>query len=166
MGCQSQRQDWQDRSTLDIGTPVLYVNQPGWRRRGTALQARSREPLSLLERRSSEGWSVYSASSPMEGLHEVHATSEMCSTSCSNPCFMLVEGGIVDEQAASAVQQATADWSRVVSSCRSLDFLGGWPALSVAHPFQLDQISTMGESAAVSLYCKPSCCCAALLSCY
>jgi hypothetical protein len=113
MGCQSQRQDWQDRSTLDIGTPVLYVNQPGWRRRGTALQARSREPLSLLERRSSEGWSVHSASNPMEGLHEVHATSEMCSTSCSDPCFMLVEGGIVDEQAASAVQQATAESCRV-----------------------------------------------------
>jgi hypothetical protein len=68
---------------------------------------------------------------------------------------MLVERGIVDEH--TAARRVNLPFA---------GFLGGWPAWSVAHPFQLSLLSTMGESAAVSLYCKPFlllCCSAVML---
>jgi hypothetical protein len=89
----------------------------------------------------------------MEGLHEVHEGSEMCSTPCTDPCFMLVERGIVDEQLL-----------HVVSTCRSLDFWEAGP-LVCRTSISASMLSTMGENAAVSLYCKPFllCCSAVML---
>jgi hypothetical protein len=87
--------NWQFRSTLDIGTPVLYVNRAGWRRSGSGVAGARAGAFPASQRgeaRKDGGFVVPLARSRV--CTRCMRGSEMCSIPCNDPCFMLVERGI------------------------------------------------------------------------